>query len=65
MKLYGGIDLHSNNSVIVLLNENGDVLSRKRLSNQLPKVLTMLKPYQEQLAGLVVESTYDRATFFL
>ena len=59
MKLYAGIDLHSNNSVIVLLNENGDVVSRKRLSNQLPKILTMLKPYQEQLTGLVVESTYN------
>ena len=59
MKLYGGIDLHSNNSVIVLLNENGDVVSRKRLPNQLPKILAMLKPYQEQLTGLVVESTYN------
>lgn len=59
MKLYGGIDLHSNNSVIALLDANGDIVCRKRLGNQLSKILTMLKPYQDQIEGLVVESTYN------
>ena len=36
MPLYGGIDLHANNSVIVLLNEQDKVIYRKRLSNDLP-----------------------------
>jgi hypothetical protein len=30
MLLYGGIDLHANNSVIVLLNKKDEVLYRKR-----------------------------------
>jgi hypothetical protein len=30
MPLYGGIDLHANNSVIVLLNEQDEVIYRKR-----------------------------------
>jgi hypothetical protein len=58
-KLYGGIDLHANNSVVVVLNEADQVVSQKRLSNELPTILTHLAPYQSQLQGLVVESTYN------
>jgi hypothetical protein len=32
MKLYGGIDLHSNNSVIALLDEEDKVVYRRRLT---------------------------------
>lgn len=30
MKLYGGIDLHSNNSVIAFLGENDQLLYQRR-----------------------------------
>ncbi len=59
MKLYGGIDLHSNNSVIALLDEEDKTVYRRRLPNDLDTVLTELAPYQEALEGLVVESTYN------
>ena len=39
MPLCGGIDLHANNSVIVLLNEQDEVIYRKQLSNNLPVIL--------------------------
>jgi transposase len=39
MSLYGGIDLHANNSVVVLINEQDEVLYRKRLSNELSTIL--------------------------
>ena len=39
MPLYGGIDLHANNSVIVLLNEQDEVIYQKRLANNLPAIL--------------------------
>ena len=39
MPLYGGIDLHANNSVIVLLNEQDEVIYRKRLAHDLPTIL--------------------------
>jgi hypothetical protein len=39
MSLYGGIDLHANNSVIVLLNEQDEVIYGKRLPNALSTVL--------------------------
>ena len=59
MPLYGGIDLHANNSVVVLLNEQDEVLYQKRLPNDLPTILGQLAPYHTELKGLVVESTYN------
>jgi hypothetical protein len=59
MPLYGGIDLHANNSVIVLLNEQDEVIYRKRLSNDLPAILEQLAPCHAEMKGLVVESTYN------
>jgi transposase len=59
MSLYGGIDLHANNSVIVLLNEQDEVIYRKRLPNALPAILEQLATYHTEVKGLVVESTYN------
>ena len=59
MPRYGGIDLHANNSVIVLLNEQDEVIYRKRLSNDLPTILEQLAPYHTEMKDLVVESTYN------
>ena len=59
MPLYGGIDLHANNSVIVLLNEQDEVIYQKRLPNDLPTILEQLAPYHAEIKGLVVESTYN------
>jgi len=59
MKLYAGIDLHSNNSVVVIQDDEDKVVKRRRLSNRLETVLEMLEPYRDALAGVVVESTYN------
>ncbi len=36
MRLYVGIDLHSNNSVLVILDERDRVVYERRLRNDLP-----------------------------
>lgn len=59
MKLYGGIDLHSNNSVIHLIDENDKLVFKKRVANDLSHILFLLQPYADTLEGLVVESTYN------
>lgn len=59
MKLYGGIDLHSNNCVVVLVDENSREVLRKRIDNDIFKMIALLEPYQRDIAGLVVESTYN------
>jgi transposase len=57
MPLYVGIDLHANNSVVVLLNEQDQVMYQQRLSNHLPTILEQLAPYHSEIKGVVVEST--------
>lgn len=59
MTLYAGIDLHSNNNVLVVQDEEDNVVMRRRLKNDLRTVSTFLEPYREDLAGVVVESTYN------
>jgi len=59
MPLYSGIDLHANNSVVVVLNEQDQVISQRRLANHLPEILESLAPYQADMIGVVVESTYN------
>lgn len=56
-KLYGGIDLHANNSVIVLVDDQEQVVDEKRTPNDLSKILFQLCPFQPRIHGLVVEST--------
>jgi transposase len=55
MKLYGGIDLHSNNSVLALLDDEERLVYRKRLANDAPSLLEALAPYREAIVGLVVD----------
>jgi len=59
MKLYGGIDLHSNNSVFSIKDEAGDVMIRRKLPNNIDTILLFLTPFKQQLTGLVVESTFN------
>ena len=59
MKLYGAIDLHSNNNVTVLIDEQNQVVYQKRLPNDLPLIAQQLSDYRDRLQGIVVESTYN------
>ena len=56
---YCGIDLHSNNSVVVVTDETDKVLLSRRCPNELAKILALLTPHRAELAGVVVESTYN------
>lgn len=44
-KLYGGIDLHANNSVIVLADDQEQVVYEQRTSNDLSKILFQLSSF--------------------
>lgn len=59
MKIYVGIDLHSNNSFVALIDEESKVVYKKRLPNDLASLLEALKPYKNSIEGVVVESTYN------
>lgn len=59
MKLYGAIDLHSTNSVLVLIDEQDRVVYQKRLPNDLGLIVMELSTYRAEIEGIVVESTYN------
>jgi transposase len=59
MKLYGAIDLHSSNNVVVVIDEQDKVVYQKRLPNDLAMIVEQLSPYRSSLEGIVVESTYN------
>lgn len=59
MKKYSGIDLHSNNSVVVVADEDDRIMYQKRLANKLDEILMALAPHQEEIIGVVIESTYN------
>ncbi len=56
---YSGIDLHSNNSVLVVSDEVDRVLVRRRVPNDTAAILALLAVHREELVGVVVESTYN------
>lgn len=59
MTLYCAIDLHSNNSVLVVIDEEDRIVLQKRVANELTIVLAQLAPFKEQLHAVAVESTFN------
>ncbi len=59
MKVYAGIDLHSSNNYVGIIDEDDRRLYQKRLPNQLHHTLKALEPFKESMEGVVVESTYN------
>lgn len=59
MTLYTGVDLHSNNNYVGIIDEGNTVVFKKKLTNDLGKVLTALEPFRYEMAGIVVESTFN------
>jgi transposase len=58
-KLYAAIDLHSNNSVVVVSDETDRVLYERRLPNDLQTILGHLAAYRQEVVAIAVESTYN------
>lgn len=59
MSLYCGIDLHSNNHIVVVIDEEDNKVVDKRINNNLHHTLALLTPYREQLKAVAVESTFN------
>jgi len=59
MKLYCGIDLHSNNHYVSIIDEQDKRIYQERLRNDLTMTLQTLEPYRKKLVGVAVESTFN------
>jgi transposase len=59
MSLYAACDLHSNNTVLAVIDEAGKQRYRHRLPNDLSVIGEALAPFRDDLRGVAVESTYN------
>jgi transposase len=59
MEAYAGIDLHSSNSFVGVIDGQDRRLYKKRLPNDLDTILSALAPFRKDLVGVVLESTYN------
>src|SRR5258706_8106461 len=57
--LMAGIDLHSNNIMTGLMDQEGKRVAQQKLPCELKRILEFLAPYKERLHTLAVESTYN------
>ena len=59
MKLYAGIDLHASNNFIGVIDQNGKRAFKRKLANEPEEILAALGSFREEMAGVVVESTFN------
>jgi transposase len=58
-KVIAGIDLHGNNLIIGLMDQNGKRLTHQTMECELAKVDKFLRPYKARLQSMAVESTFN------
>jgi len=59
MKLYSGIDLHSTNSYLAIIDGKGKHIFQEKFPNDAATIVETLTLYSGTLVGVVVESTYN------
>jgi transposase len=59
MGLYTGFDLHSSNTYVGIIDEDGKRIWKKKLRNDPSLISSSLRPFKEDILGIVVESTYN------
>jgi transposase len=58
-RLVAGIDLHSNNVMIGVMNQDGKRVGYRKVDCNLEEVIEFLEPLKPQLQSLAVESTFN------
>lgn len=59
MELYGGIDLHSTNNHLGIIDVTDKRVFKKKLPNEPEIILKALSAHKENLVGIAVESTFN------
>ncbi len=54
MNLYTGLDLHSSNSYLGIIDETGKRVYKQKLPNDRERILAALSPYKNDIAGIVM-----------
>ena len=58
-KFYVGLDLHSNNTYVGVLDSKERRVLKGKFPNQLEVILALLDPYKKRTVGVVVKSTFN------
>lgn len=58
-QLFAGIDLHSNNVMFGIVNQDGKRVAHRKLDCKLSAVVEFLEPLKPQLQSMAVESTFN------
>jgi transposase len=58
-KLIAGMDLHGNNVVIGVINQDGKRVAQRKVDCELKQVIEFLRPLKPQLQSAAVESTFN------
>lgn len=59
MEYYIGIDLHSSSNHLAIIDQSMKRVLKRKLPNDLTVILHTLYPYEGEVAGIAVESTYN------
>jgi transposase len=59
MEVYAGLDLHSTNTYVAMIDGENKVLYKQRHRNDVPAILSALDPFKKDIQGVVVESTFN------
>lgn len=59
MRLYAAFDLHSNNSYLGIIDENGKRVFKRKMRNDRELIAKVLEPFKADIEGIVVESTFN------
>jgi transposase len=59
MEVYAGLDLHSTNTYVAMIDGENKVLYKQRHRNEVPAILSALDPFKKDIQGVVVESTFN------
>ena len=57
--LYAGSDLHGNNNLLGIIDEEGKRVFKKKVPNDPQLVRDVLEPYKGEIVGIAIESTYN------
>ena len=54
-----GIDLHSTNCYIGIVDQDGKKIFNKKIANDLNEIITTLNPFKQRIKDIAVESTFN------
>ena len=52
MEVYAGLDLHSTNTYVAMIDNDNKVLYKQRHGNDIPTILSVLDPFKKDIQGV-------------